>query len=355
MQGAEIAVVIPAFRAAGTLRRAVDSVLRAGCEAHVVFDGPDAEAERALDGLKGVRTRRMPAGSGAPACRNAGLAQADAPFVLFLDADDYVEGPLLAAACRTAMEAQADLVLAPFAFEYPDGTRRICDPRLRYREPNAETLLRAWLIEFYTPPCAVVWRRSFLRAIGGWDETIAKNQDGDLVYRALVHRPRCAFSADGLGVYVQNDDPGRITRRHDRRALSSQLRVLDRVRAFAAEQNFAVGAELARAYYSLARLAYTHDADSLGALAERSARQLGLANDPGDAAHRALAKILGLRGKQRFARFARAAAAVGAAMKERLWPIPHSSASIGALPPSAPISPTTPATLSKPSATAQAR
>jgi hypothetical protein len=353
MEEAGITIVVPAFRAARTLRQAVESAARAA-RVIVVFDGPDAAAESAIADLP-VETVRLGGGSGAPACRNAGLALAVSPYVLFLDADDYLEGPLLPAACRIADEAPADLVLAPFAFEYPDGSRQVCDPRLRYREASVETVLRAWLAELYTPPCAVVWRRDFLQAIGGWDEGIAKNQDGDLIYRALARRPRLAFSTAGLGVYVQGDNPGRVSRRQDERALASQLRVLDRVRDMAAEQDFAVGAELARAYYTLARWAYTQQADEIGAMAERAARELGQGGEVGSVTHRALAAILGLRGKQRLARFARAAAALGAAMKERVWPIPHSSASTGAPPPSAPISPTATAARSIRSRAARAR
>ena len=353
MGEAEIAVVVPSFRAKRTLRRSVESVAR-DARAIVVFDGLDVAAEGAIADLP-VEMLRMPAGSGASACRNAGLAQIEAPYVLFLDSDDYIEGPLLQAACRTAEETQADVVLAPFAFAYPDGSRQLCDPRLRYRETKPETLLRAWLSELFTPPCAVVWRHEFLQAIGGWDETIAKNQDGDLIYRALGRRPRIAFSTAGLGVYVQDDDPARITRRHDARALGSQLRVLHRVRDMAAAQDFAVGPELARAYYTLARWAYTHEFDEIGRAAEQAARDLGLAGEVGAPAHCALSAILGLRGKQRLAKFARSAADFGAAMKERLWPIPLSSESTGAQQLSAPISPTETATRSIRSTAAKAR
>ncbi len=353
MEEDEVAIVVPAFRSARTLRRCVESVARQA-RVIVVFDGPDPAAEGAVADLP-VEMLRMPAGSGAPACRNAGLAQVDEPFVMFLDADDYLDGPLLHAACRAGEDAQADFVLAPFAFEYPDGSRQLCDPRLRYRETAPETLLRAWLCELFTPPCAVIWRREFLRSIGGWDLAIAKNQDGDLIYRALARRPRVAFSTGGLGVYVQEEDPGRITRRHDERALGSQLRVLNRVREMAAVQDFAIGAELARAYYTLARWAYTHEIDEIGAEAERAARELGLGGEIGPRTHCALSAILGLRGKQRLAKLARSAAHFGAAMKERLWPIPLSSESTGAHQPSEPISPTQTAARSMRSTAARAR
>lgn len=345
MGASEVAVVVSAFDAAGTLRRAVDSV-RAAAEVTVVFDGPDVEGQREVADLP-IRIRRLAATGGAPACRNAGLTASQAPFVLFLDADDHIEGPLLEGARRAA--AEADLVLAPFALEYHDGSRQLCDPRLRYRAADPEGLLRAWLSELNTPPCAVLWRREFLLSIGGWDESIAGN--GDLIYRALARRPRVAFSTVGLGVYVQREGRRRI----DARALASQLRVLDRVRVLAAERYFEAEAELARAYYGLARLAFAHGADDLGAQAEAAARALGLADDPGPVAHRALTKIFGLRGKQRLAKFARSAAGFGLGLKERMWPNPHSSASIGARPASAPISPTPKAARSTPSREARER
>jgi glycosyltransferase involved in cell wall biosynthesis len=344
--------VIPAYRAARTLRRAVDSVRGADVRVIAVFDGPDPEAEAAIADRADVVVYRRAEQGGAPACRNLGLALADATFVLFLDADDYIEGPLLAEAARAA--AEADLVFAPFAFEYPDGSRQICDPRLRYRATDAETVTRAWLAERYTPPCAVLWRADFLRGLGGWDEALAKNQDGDLVYRALARRPRVALSIAGLGVYVQDDDPQRITRRHDRRCLASQMRVLDRVRATMTDCGYAVGAELGRAYYSLARLCYTHEVDDLGRAAETAARTLGVSGNPGGLAHRTVADVLGLRAKQRLARAVREAAAMLAATKERLWS-PFSSASTGAPAPSAPISPMARAVRSKRSPRERAR
>lgn len=340
MRTPHVAVVVPAFRAARTLRRAVASVRRADVRLIVVFDGPDPEAEAAIADMHDVVALRRPEPGCAAACRNAGLARADTPFVLFLDADDYIEGPLLEAAVRKAVETEADIVLAPFAFEYPDGSRQICDPRLRYRGTDSESLMRAWLSERYTPPCGVLWRADFLREIGGWDETLAKNQDGDLVYRAFARGASVALSGAGLGVYVQHDDPKRITRCHDQRCLASQLRVLDRVRATMDDLGFDGRAELARAYYSLARVAYTHEADDLGAAAEAAARELGVCGNPGPLAHRAVADVLGLRAKQRLARFLREAAAVFAAIQERLCPTRLSSASTGAPVRFAPISPT---------------
>lgn len=303
-----MSIVIPAFRAETTLKRTVESCLPevAPEQIIIVLDGPDAALERvARSSPAGVQVVVLPAQSGAPVCRNTGLGLVNTEHVMFLDADDYVEDCFLASATAAATEAGADLVLGRFSFEMPDGSRQTCYPRERYGTPDCGTILRRWLSGDYTPPCAVVWRSDAVRALGGWDESLAKNQDGDIIYRALMQGCSVTFSSGGQGVYVQDDNPGRITRRHNPRTLGSQLAVLDKIRARLPDLPFDPRKELALAYYSLARLAYSVDGDAVGAVAEDAARALGLAGQPGSMAHTALATVLGLRGKQRMASLAR--------------------------------------------------
>lgn len=306
MAACDVSIVIPAFRAANTIRRTVESCLPhvAAQNIIVVVDGPDAALEKAaLDCAKGVRVFVQAKPRGAPACRNFGLGLAQTRYVMFLDADDYVEGDFLPTACAALNEA--DVALGRFAFEFPDGDRLIRDPHELYGDFDRGVILRRWLVDDYTPPCAVVWRADFVRALGGWDETLAKNQDGDLIYRALLAGAVVAGAPGGLGVYVQNDDPGRITRRHNSRTLDSQLRVLEKIRAALPAQPFEASLELSLAYYNLARLAFTVGVDSIGRNAEETARQLGLSGQHGSTAHVLMASMLGLRGKQKLSTFVR--------------------------------------------------
>ncbi|MFV0281418.1 MAG: glycosyltransferase family 2 protein [Rhodoblastus sp.] len=303
-----IGVVIPAYRCADTIARTIGSCLpHVGAQNIIVaFDGPDEAAERAVRAVSDeLRILVLPNRSGAPACRNAGMALLDAEYVIFLDADDYIEGPMLEGAIRAAGAEDADVVLSPFCFEFPDGERRLFDPKNLYPALDRVSIIRKWLTGGYTPPCAVVWRTRFLRAMGGWDESLAKNQDGDLMYRALMQGARVAAASQGLGVYVQSGNPDRITRSNTERTLRSQLAVLDRVRVNLPKLQNAPSRELSHAYYSLARLAYEGGADAIGYRAESRARELGLVGQTGAPAHVLLASILGLRGKQRLAGFVR--------------------------------------------------
>lgn len=296
-----LSVVIPSYKSAATLPRAIRSCLPwiAARNIHVVLDGPDEALEKAASAFEGVCVTVRAERSGAPACRNAGLARVTSDYTMFLDADDYVEGPMLRDAPRVGRNASADLVIGRFHFEGPSGARQRHDPRVEYGVTDNFAILERWLLKRYTPPCAVVWRTDFVRALGGWDETLAKNQDGDLIHRALLADAAVAFSQEGAGVYVQSDDPGRITKQQTPRALASQIRALDKIRFAPRALPDDIVAALALAYYDIARHAYTARIEDLGEKAERTARDLGLNGQPGALVHTVLASMFGLRGKQR--------------------------------------------------------
>jgi len=100
---ATVSVLIPAYRAEGTLARAVRSLLEQShrnWQAVIASDdGADYRALLAAAGLVDPRLTFVPTGqigSGAPAARNAALAAAEGAFVAPLDADDLFHPERLA-------------------------------------------------------------------------------------------------------------------------------------------------------------------------------------------------------------------------------------------------------------------
>lgn len=89
-----ISVIIPCYRAAATLRRAVDSALTgapADLEVLLVDDGSPDDTGALCDELAAAdpRVRALHReNGGAGAARNTGLDTAHGDWVLFLDADD---------------------------------------------------------------------------------------------------------------------------------------------------------------------------------------------------------------------------------------------------------------------------
>jgi len=88
-----VSVVIPTFRRPQLVRRAVEGVLRQSMreiEAIVVVDGHDPEVLQALGSVSDTRLRvkTLATGLGCAGARNAGVSEARARWIAFLDDDD---------------------------------------------------------------------------------------------------------------------------------------------------------------------------------------------------------------------------------------------------------------------------
>ncbi len=123
-----VSVVIPAYRSAATIGRAIDSVLaqtHPATEIIVVDDGsPDDQAalvERTYGGR--VTLVRKPNG-GAASARNAGIDRATGDYIAFLDADDYWEaGKLALQLAQFDQHPELGLVAGAFLEETPGRAR----------------------------------------------------------------------------------------------------------------------------------------------------------------------------------------------------------------------------------------
>lgn len=130
--GLPISVVIPCFRHAALVRRALDSVLAQSlppAEILLVDDGNEGEEAAALAALRapGLRVIRLAQNSGLASARNAGWEQATGKYVAFLDADDAWH-PRKLELQRRAMEQHPELLLTGTSMLLARGEPRWTDP-----------------------------------------------------------------------------------------------------------------------------------------------------------------------------------------------------------------------------------
>lgn len=118
-------VVIPAFNAASTLSRAIDSVLEQSYPAHeviVVDDGSGDETPDVLARYVGRAHYVRQANAGPSAARNRGVAAASGDWIAFLDADDwYYPSRLQSHAEMIAAHPGLDFLVAGFDYRDPQG------------------------------------------------------------------------------------------------------------------------------------------------------------------------------------------------------------------------------------------
>lgn len=182
----QISVVIPARNAAETIAATLDSLLAQDWphwHAIVVDDGStDDTAAIARDFA--ARDPRIEAMSGpkagAGAARNAGLARATAPWILFLDSDDTLLPTMMGRMTATlAAQPQADAVHCGWTFTDPDGA---VIGTQRCPETSSDLFpVFACYCAFAIHAC--IFRRSLLEGAGTFDPGLTTCEDFDLWQR----------------------------------------------------------------------------------------------------------------------------------------------------------------------------
>jgi GT2 family glycosyltransferase len=163
---------------------------------------------------------------GPAAARNRGVAVSDAPYVLFID-DDCITRPELIARHLAALDRAAGPVvslgpiLSPPGRRLPPWTHWDADRLGReYARLGRGESTPTWT-HCYTGNLAV--RRADFRAVGGFDERLARQEDVELGFR--LFRLGCRFAFDPVAVVWHDSD--RTLRTWTRiPALSAQFDVL---------------------------------------------------------------------------------------------------------------------------------
>ncbi len=241
-----VAVVIPTYDRAGTILRAVESVLAqdyAPLELVVVDDGSrDGTAELLAPLARAGRlTLLLQPNLGVSAARNAGIRATAAPFIAFLDSDDeWRPGKI---------QAQVD-----FFRDHPDcdlvQTREIwmrrgrrVNPGRRHQKKAGDIFIDSLSLCLISPS-AVMLRRSLLDEVGLFDENLPAAEDYDLWLRVLVGHPAGLIEQDL--VVRHGGRPDQLSAGHslDRWRILALEKILRR--DLSPERRLAAEAELAR-------------------------------------------------------------------------------------------------------------
>lgn len=231
-----VSVIIPAYRAAETIARALDSVLAQTHPAHeviVVDDGsPDHLAEVVSRYAVPVRLIRQ-ANANAAAARNAGIEQATGQWLAFLDADDFWDPHKL----QTQLEAlsrhpELDVVASHFQTQVPGEPARGAVLSQRNRERWYDRVVcvsgtPAFQLGAMLWTGTVLVRRSALGKLR-FQSGLEPAEDRDLWIRLVNHRPVMLLSQPLATAVLE---PGSLSRVDIARDCRNMLAVIERNRA----------------------------------------------------------------------------------------------------------------------------
>lgn len=234
-------VIIPAFNAAATLARAIESVRTQSWPADeiiVIDDGStDATAEIAA-GFAGVRLIRQK-NSGVSVARNAGAAAATGEWLAFLDADDwYAPDRIKLHAEWIASDPTLDFLTGDYEYRDPEG-RLLGSSMVQHEsgrlllakaagtgrvvmETSAE--ITAFVADHFGDTHTLSVPRARFIELGGYPTGFKVCEDVHFLTRLVAQSRRIGVICQSLGVYVIHRDSA--TRRHPVAAQRENVRTL---------------------------------------------------------------------------------------------------------------------------------
>jgi len=212
-----ISVIIPCFNSEQYLEETLRSVFlnEVPKQLIVIDDGStDATADIArkyLPIIQYVRTRNR----GVAAARNTGTSLATGEFVLYLDSDDILPKDTLSARLDLLERTGADVAWTAFQSfgedwaPTKDGSYRSATiPERREDLEIAVATSRIW-----SPPGAMLFRRSLIDRMNGWRTDLSVVQDVGFLFDAVVAGGRfVALPETGLLYRVHNSSLSRSSR-----------------------------------------------------------------------------------------------------------------------------------------------
>ena len=235
-------IVIPAYNAATTLARAIESVRAQSWPAHeviVVDDGStDDTADVASQVGGAVRLIRQP-NSGVSAARNAGAAAATGDWLAFLDADDwYTPDRIKLHAEWIAEDATLDFLTGDY--EYRDEDSTLLGTSMAQHESGKLMLAKAagaarivmetpaeigaFVADHFGDTHTLSVPRARFVELGGYPSGYKVCEDVHFLTRLVAKSRRIGVTCQSLGVYVIHG--GSATRRNPVAAQRENVRTL---------------------------------------------------------------------------------------------------------------------------------
>lgn len=205
MRNTAVTFVIPAHNAAQTIERSLQSLRRqsvAGWRAIVVDDGSTDATATVVESMTSLDTRitlERQCNGGVSAARNAGLSKTSDPWVVFMDADDWVEPDFLERMLSRTEDGKAVEVVRC-------GFRRLSASGAEfYRSPPDHADQKTFFQDLARTCVGAVHsymtKTDLVRALGGFDESLRTCEEWDLWQRVARSGARLATVPEHLAVY----------------------------------------------------------------------------------------------------------------------------------------------------------
>lgn len=167
-----LSVIIPTYNRVKLLRKAIESVKVAGDDSEIIVvdDASSDQTREYCQNLEGIKYIRLEQNQGTAGARNAGLAESSAPYIAFLDDDDWRLPDTFHSQISLLEEDKAcGLVYGKVLFSNQYG-ELTGDSTVNHPCPEGDVLLQL-LGKNFIPISTVVIRRECIYKVGVFDSS----------------------------------------------------------------------------------------------------------------------------------------------------------------------------------------
>jgi glycosyltransferase involved in cell wall biosynthesis len=187
---AEVSVIIPTYNRSQKVERAIRSVLDQSfgdVEIIVVDDGSTDDTYQCLDRLRpSITYIRELVNRGVSAARNRGIKSSLAPWIAFLDSDDYWLKDKLQVQMEFLRRNPGSVACQTEEIWIRRGRR--VNPKRRHRKPSGDIFEQSLELCLVSPSSVMV-KRALFDEVGLFDETFQAAEDYDLWLRISCRYP----------------------------------------------------------------------------------------------------------------------------------------------------------------------
>lgn len=302
-------ILIPSYNAQNWVAQAIESALAQGSDVEVIVvdDGSTDGTVDVIRQYDGKIHWETGPNAGAPVARNRALELATAPWVQYLDADDYLlPGKIEEQLAAVSELPHTDVLYGPETIEWHRQGEVVetWDPLPPPHDPFA--LLALWKLPQTGAP---LWRRQALLDVNGWTVGQPCCQEHELYLRLLMAGKTFVYHPASKGAVYRRFETGTLSTRKPAKVRRERAKIETRLEAYlqetgqmTPERQWAIN----QARFDMARASWAEDKSEArahhAAISDKNFKPRG-ANAPGS--YRAIYNLFGFEAAENAARLKR--------------------------------------------------
>lgn len=207
-----VSIIIPTYNRDNRIIETLESVCDQdynNIEVIIVDDGSnDNTCEHVMEYINNSSFTRIrllrQENNGAPSARNNGFRNSNGKYVVFFDSDDIMLKNRISTQVKHMMSTDSEMCACGFFYDNTNGGSYIPP------DDNGNLLLKNIRRELLGSTQSWMFSRLLIRNIIGYDEALKCKQDLDLVFRALLTKPKVCIVKEALSIFIRHNGQERI-------------------------------------------------------------------------------------------------------------------------------------------------